>query len=159
MPRVDPALAGNAGRLQVGDLVFADASEDPAGVGRSVELISVPAGGVVSGLHTIVARFDKSVLVDGYKGYLQFRPDFRNALLRLAAGTKVLATTRASISSITLALPEPAEQRAIVAALAAADRDVAVAERRLGKLRSIQLATMQTLLAAGTPGPEPTDLA
>jgi hypothetical protein len=154
MPRVDPALTGNAGRLQVGDLVFADASEDPAGVGRSLELVSVPAGGVVSGLHTIVTRFDKSVLVDGYKGYLQFMPDFRDALLRLAAGTKVLATTRAAISSITLALPEPAEQRAIVAALAAADRDVAVAERRLGKLRAIQLATMQTLLAAGAAGSE-----
>jgi type I restriction enzyme M protein len=153
MPRVDPALAGNAGRLRVGDLVFADASEDPAGVGRSVELVSVPDGGVVSGLHTIAARFDPSVLADGYKGYLQFIPAFREALLRLAAGTKVLATTRASIASITLALPEPAEQRAIAAALTGADRAVAIAQRRLEKLRSIQLATMQTLLSTGTPGP------
>ena len=93
------------GELQVGDLVFADASEDLAGVGKSIEITSVPDGGLVPGLHTIAARFDKTVLADGFKAYLQFIPSFRQALLRLAAGTKVLATTRTYISSINLRLP------------------------------------------------------
>lgn len=53
LPRASKGLARNAGLLQVGDLVFADASEDPDGVGRSVEVIAVPSGGVVPGLHTV----------------------------------------------------------------------------------------------------------
>ena len=100
MPRVSSSLVGTAGRLQVGDLIFADASEDTDGVGKSVEIGSVPPEGVIAGLHTIAARFDKSILADGFKAYLQFNSEFRKSLLRLAAGTKVLATTRSYISSI-----------------------------------------------------------
>ena len=58
MPRAQAVLAGRAGRLVRGDVIFADASEDPAGVGKSVEVTAVPAEGVVPGLHTIAARFD-----------------------------------------------------------------------------------------------------
>lgn len=94
MPRAATKLARAAGRLQVGDVIFADASEDPAGVGKSVEVTSVPSSGVVPGLHTIAARFDKDVLADGFKAYLQFIPGFRESLLRLAAGTKVLVACR-----------------------------------------------------------------
>lgn len=146
MPRASAALLRNAGQLQVGDLVFADASEDPDGVGKSVEVTSVPNAGVVPGLHTIAARFDKAVLADGFKAYLQFVPSFRTALLRLAAGTKVLATTRSFISSITLPLPEVDEQRAIASAIADADREISTVLVRLDKARAVKQGMMQQLL-------------
>lgn len=150
MPRVSSTLLRNAGRLQVGDLVFADASEDPDGVGKSVEVISVPSAGVVPGLHTIAARFDKSVLADGFKAYLQFIPAFRNALLRLAAGTKVLATTRSFISSIMLTLPDIDEQRAIALVIADADREIHGLLVRLAKARDVKQGMMQQLLTGRT---------
>lgn len=146
MPRASSTLLRNAGRLQVGDLVFADASEDPDGVGKSVEVVSVPNAGVVPGLHTIAARFDKAVLADGFKAYLQFIPSFRDALLRLAAGTKVLATTRSSISSITLTLPNVDEQRAIASVIADADREIELLLDRLAKARNVKQGMMQQLL-------------
>lgn len=146
MPRADARLAGRAGLLRPGDLVFADASEDPAGVGKSVEIIGVPKDGVVPGLHTIAARFDKAVLADGFKAYLQFIPTFRQALLRLAAGTKVLATTRSYISSVTLPLPSVAEQQAIALVLQDCEAEIVALHDRLAKARAIKTGMMQQLL-------------
>jgi type I restriction enzyme M protein len=150
MPRAPQASAKNAGRLDVGDLVFVDASEDPDGVGKAVEITSVPPEGVVAGLHTIAARFNKAVLADGFKAYLQFNPAFRDALLRLAAGTKVLATTRSHIASIILRLPGIEEQQAIATALGDADAGIDSLIARLDKLRAIKRGMMQELLAGRT---------
>lgn len=146
MPRASAFLAGRAGQLRCGDLVFADASEDPAGVGKSVEIVDVPSGGVVPGLHTIAARFDKSVLADGFKAHLQFIPSFREQLLRLAAGTKVLATTRSYISSVILALPDVTEQKAIADVLHDSEREIDALRVRLSKARDLKTGMMQQLL-------------
>jgi type I restriction enzyme, S subunit len=154
MPRVSSGYLRNAGRLRVGDVVFADASEDSDGVGKSVEVTSVPEAGVVPGLHTIAARFDQTVLADGFKAYIQFVPLFRQALLRLAAGTKVLATTRSFISSITLSLPDAEEQRAIAAVLSDADAEVQRLQDRLVKTRDIKQGMIQELLTGRARLPE-----
>ena len=150
MPRASAAKAHSAGRLQVGDLVFADASEDSNGVGKSIEVVSIPESGVVPGLHTIAARFDKTVLADGFKAYLQFIPGFRDALLRLASGTKVLATTRKYISSVALRLPEVAEQHAIAAMLQDVGAEISALERQLENVRNIRQGMMQELLTGRT---------
>jgi type I restriction enzyme S subunit len=150
MPRAASALARNAGRLQPGDLVFADASEDPDGVGKSVEITAVPSDGVVPGLHTIAARFDKDVLVDGFKAYLQFIPAFRKSLLRLVAGTKVLATTRSYISGITLPLPGVDEQRAIATVLRDCDSEIEALSVCVSKVSALKQGMMQQLLTDRT---------
>ncbi|MDB9845790.1 restriction endonuclease subunit S [Acidimicrobiales bacterium] len=150
MPRADRDSIRNAGRLQIGDLVFADASEDADGVGKSIEIASVPEAGVVAGLHTIAARFDKRVLADGFKAYLQYIPDFRASLLRLAAGTKVLATTRTHVSSISLQLPGAPEQRAIASCLSDAETEIQALRRRLTKASDTKQGMMQELLTGRT---------
>ncbi|MFR9752088.1 restriction endonuclease subunit S [Nocardia sp. 004] len=150
MPRVSKKLARGAGLLQQGDLVFADASEDPAGVGKSVEIVDIPDAGIVPGLHTIAARFDKEILADGFKAYLQFIPAFRDQLLRLAAGTKVLATTRSYISSVSLSVPEIAEQKAIAKVLFDTDREIEALRIRHAKARNIKTGMMQQLLTGRT---------
>ncbi len=159
MPRASSELVRNAGLLQTGDLVFADASEDPDGVGKSVEMISVPKAGVVAGLHTIAARFDNGVLADSFKAYFQFIPSFRRQLLRLAAGTKVLATTRSFISSIRLTLPAVTEQSAIAAVLADADGEIQRLQARLLKAQNIKQGMMQELLTGRTRLPVEEDAA
>jgi type I restriction enzyme S subunit len=146
MPRLN-AERIRAGRLRVGDLVFVDASEDSVGVGKSVEIVGVPGFGVIAGLHTIAARFDKQVLVDGFKAYLQFCPEFRRALLRLAAGTKVLATTRGHVSSVVMRLPGPEEQRAIATVLSDMDAEIAALSARLQKTTDIKRGMLQELLS------------
>lgn len=150
MTRAAAPLVARAGRLAVGDLVFADASEDESGVGKSLEIQSVPTEGLVAGLHTIAARFDKQMLADGFKAYLQFVPTFRQSLLRLAAGTKVLATTRTYLASIELALPSVAEQAAIARILMDTDSESAALEAQLEKAQLIRQGMMQELLTGRT---------
>ena len=121
MPAVPPECAASLDRLENGDLVMVDASEDLEGVGTSVEVKALRNLQLVAGLHTIAARFDKSVLADGFKAYLQFCPELRAHLRRLAAGTKVYATNRAHIASAEIRLPDLDEQGAIATVLSDMD--------------------------------------
>jgi type I restriction enzyme S subunit len=146
MPFLSPARAEKLARLENGDLVFADASEDLTGVAKSVEVHGAIGQQVVPGLHTIAVRFDKSILADGFKAYLQFMPTFRNHLLRLVAGTKVLSTNRAHISGCEIALPSIEEQRAIAEVLNDIDAEIAALEAKRAKTALLKQGMMQELL-------------
>lgn len=150
MPHLPIAKAGQLDRLSDGDLVFADASEDLDGVGRAVELHGLDQFEVVSGLHTIAVRFDKKVLADGFKAYLQFIPVFRQHLRRLATGTKVYATNRAHIASVEMKLPDLQEQTAIATVLSDMDAELTSLESRIAKTRALKQAMMQELLTGKT---------
>jgi len=140
------AKAAGLDRLQDGDLIFADASEDIAGVSRSVELCGTSNFEAVSGLHTIAARFDKAILADGFKGFLQYVPSFSTHLRRLAAGTKVYATNRAHILSAEVRLPPVAEQQAIANVLIDMSNEIGVLQERMNKTCSTKQGMMQQLL-------------
>jgi len=150
LPSLPRVKATALDRLCDGDLIFADASEDMAGVSKSVEMTGIGKKEVVAGLHTIAARFDKEILAKGFKGYLQFCPMFSEQLRRLAAGTKVYATNRAHIASIEMPLPGAAEQAAIAAVLSDADSELLALEARRAKTRDIKQAMMQALLTGRT---------
>ena len=157
MPTLASDRARSLDRLDNGDLVFVDASEDIEGVGRSVEIKGLQGQQLVSGLHTIAARFRQHVLADGFKAYLQFCPAFRHHLRRLAAGTKVYATNRAHIASAEISLPLLPEQRAIATILSDMDAEIAALEHRLDKTRAIKQGMMQQLLTGTIRLPIPND--
>lgn len=146
LPSLPDTKAVSLDPLWAGDLVFADASEDLGGVGKSVEVTDLGDTTVVSGLHTIAARFDKEVLTDGFKGYLQFCPSFVANLRRLAAGTKVYATNRAHIADIEMPLPPTREQASIAVVLSDMDAEIYALEARRDKTRYLKQAMMQELL-------------
>jgi type I restriction enzyme S subunit len=150
LPGLPDAKAARLDRLRDGDVIFADASEDIAGVCKSVELRGAGDTEVVSGLHTIAARFDKTVLADGFKGLLQHCPSFAAHLRRLAAGTKVYATNRAHIASVEMRLPSVAEQTAIAAVRSDMDAELAALEARRDKTRALKQGMMQELLTGKT---------
>ncbi|MGK0567028.1 restriction endonuclease subunit S [Bordetella bronchiseptica] len=150
MPCLPRAKASRLDRLQNGDLIFADASEDMDGVGKSVEIQNAAGIELVSGLHTIAIRFDKSVLADGFKAYIQLIPKFRAHLRQLAAGTKVYATNRTHIASAELRLPGIDEQQAISALLTDMDAEITALETRRTKTRALKQAMMQELLTGRT---------
>lgn len=150
LPSLSDAKAARLDRLRDGDLVFADASEDIAGVCKSVELRGTSEIEVVSGLHTIAARFNKIVFADGFKGYLQHCTSFATQLRRLAAGTKVYATNRAHIAGVEMKLPSVPEQSAIAAVLSDMDAELAALEARRDKTRDLKQAMMQELLTGRT---------
>jgi type I restriction enzyme S subunit len=146
LSRLPSEKSARLDRLESGDLVLVDASEDLVGIGKSVELRNVSGVEIVAGLHTIAARFDKMILVDGFKGYLQYIPSFKSQLERLAAGTKVYASNRAHLSSVELPLPSTQEQSAIAVVLSDMDAEIEALERRREKTSQIKLGMMQQLL-------------
>lgn len=150
MPFVPERLAARFDRLKSGDLVFVDASEDLTGIGKSVELRGVEGMEIIAGLHTITARFDRSILADGFKGYLQFMPSFKSQLQRLAAGTKVYASNKSHVSSVEIELPGVDEQAAIAEALNDMAAEIAALETRREKTRLLKTGMMQELLTGRT---------
>ncbi len=146
LPTLQRSLTKSLDRLENGDLVLVDASEDIEGVGKALEVKGVQGHEIVAGLHTIAARFDKSVLADGFKAYLQFCPPFRKHIRRLAAGTKVYATQRAHIETVEMPLPTVEEQTAIAAVLSDMDAEIKALEAQRDKVRRIKRGMMQELL-------------
>lgn len=150
MPTLADDKAARLGRLADGDVVFVDATEDLVGVGKSVEIANIGETQLVAGLHTIAARFDKSVLADGFKAYLQFIPAFGKHLRSLAAGTKVFSTSRAHIASAEIALPSVEEQAAIAEVLSDIGAHLVALEQQRAKIALVKLGMMQELLTGKT---------
>jgi len=146
MPFVDLELVKSLDRLEDGDVVYVDASEDLDGVGKSIEIQDCDGAEIVAGLHTIAARYDKRVLADGFKAYLQFVPAFRDHLRSMAAGTKVLATNRKHIAGVEMAIPSTSEQTAIAEVLSDMNADLAALEAQADKARAVKQGMMQQLL-------------
>lgn len=146
MPFLPHEKAKRLDRLEGGDLIFADASEDMDGVGKSIEIQGAEGMELVAGLHTIALRFDKKIFADGFKAYFQFIPKFRTHLRQLAAGTKVYATNRLHIATAEIEVPGLEEQTAIATILCDMDTELAALEARRDKARQLKQGMMQELL-------------
>lgn len=146
LPFVDEDLVGNVPFLQEGDLVIADASEDYEGLGIAVEIKNVHGRKVVAGLHTLALRGDKAVLADGFKGYLQYMPQLKHAIVRAAVGISVYGISKNSMKEIILRLPDNSEQAAIAEILHDMDAEIVALEARREKTRLLRQGMMQELL-------------
>jgi len=114
-----------------------------------VELRGVDSIEVVSGLHTIAARFDKKVsqMVSRLSSVL---PAVRDAASAPRCRDKVYATNRAHVASVEMKLPTVSEQTAIAAALSDMDAELAVLKARRDKTCDLKQAMMQELLTGRT---------
>ena len=116
---------------QVGDVAFADASEDTGEIAKSVEFVDTIEGGTICGLHTIHGRDIKNRTVVGFKGFAFNSRYFHNQIKRLAQGTKVFSITANNLSSCYVYLPDFDTQKAIVKLLKAYEEKLLVSKRLL----------------------------
>ncbi len=116
---------------QVGDVAFADASEDTDEIGKSVEFVDTIKGDTICGLHTIHGRDIKNRTVVGFKGFAFNSRYFHNQIKRLAQGTKVFSITANNLSSCYVYLPDFDTQKAIVKLLKAYEEKLLVSKRLL----------------------------
>ena len=146
VPRIQSERVVKLPRAKDGDLVIADASEDYEGIGKSVELIGVGSREVVAGLHTLLLRGKEDVIADGFKGYLQFIPTVKSAMVRIANGISVYGISKTATRQISVLLPEPKEQIAIATILSDMDAEITALESKRDKARKIKQGMMQELL-------------
>ena len=99
---------------QVGDVAFADASEDTGEIAKSVEFVDTIEGDTICGLHTIHGRDIKNRTVVGFKGFAFNSRYFHDQIKRLAQGTKVFSITANNLYSCYVYLPDLDIQTVIV---------------------------------------------
>jgi type I restriction enzyme S subunit len=150
IPLIDAQLIGRASRVQDGDLLMVDASEDYLGVGKSVEVFGVGSREVVGGLHTFLLRSNPADLVDGFKRYIQYIPGIRFQLEGLVTGISVYGLSKSNLQSVVISLPDPSEQRAIAAVLSDMDSEIEGLENRRNKSNLLKQGMMSELLTGKT---------
>jgi len=133
-----------------GDLVMVDASEDTEAIGKAVEITGHNGFGAVAGLHTLLLRAKGDRLADGFKGYLQYFSAVREALVRMATGVSVYGISKSNVRTISLAVPDIDEQKAIAAVLSDMEAEITALEARLAKTRDLKQGMMQELLTGRT---------
>jgi type I restriction enzyme S subunit len=80
---------------KTGDIIIADASEDYADIGKSIELIDIDNVKILAGLHTLLARPISEKIVVGFTSYLLKSWTLRKQIMTIAQGSKVLSLSRA----------------------------------------------------------------
>ena len=128
-----------------GDLVMADASEDYADIGKTIEVTNTNNEKILAGLHTFLARKIDKTLVNGFFGHLLTNYNVRLKLMRIAQGTKVLGLSKGRVEKITLAIPEPGEQKKIADFLTSIESRITSLEEKKDTLLDFKKGVMQKI--------------
>lgn len=150
VPFINPTESLDAFRSEndcvVGDMIFADASEDLEDIGKSIELVRLNGERVVSGQHTILARPNDDSLVIGFGAYLFKSRHVRTQIQKESQGSKVLGISATRLTKIKLPIPSTKpEQQKIAECLCSVDELIAAQARKLGALKTHKKGLMQQL--------------
>ncbi|OSZ77807.1 hypothetical protein CAP36_15725 [Chitinophagaceae bacterium IBVUCB2] len=127
------------------DLVIADASEDYADIGKTIELVNLNNEKIIAGLHTFLARPNKYEMAKGFAGYLVQSWKFRKQVMIIAQGTKVLSLSTGRLANLKLDIPTLPEQQKIASFLSAIDKKMQQLTRKKELLEQYKKGVMQQL--------------
>jgi type I restriction enzyme, S subunit len=130
---------------KVGDVVIADASEDYADIGKSIELIDINNEKLLAGLHTFLARPSSESTAIGYISCLLKSWKLRKQIMIIAQGTKVLSLSTGRVSKLKLNLPSLPEQQKIASFLSAVDEKIQQLTKKKALLEQYKKGVMQQL--------------
>ena len=131
---------------QPDDIIFADASEDLADVGKCIEIIDTGGQNVLSGSHTILARRRDDTIRVGFGGYLFRAQQAREQIEKEAQGTKVMQISATRLGTTDVCYPDDEdEQHRIAACLSSLDALLAAQAARVDALRTFKTGLMQQL--------------
>ena len=136
-------------KLNSGDVVFADASEDYEGIGKSVAIFNDFEKPFVAGLHTIVAKDINNQLENNYKRYCFSTNEVRKQFRYLATGTSVYGISRENIKKIKINIPTIKEQEKIASILSTVDEQIDNVDALIEKNKQLKKGLMQILLTKG----------
>ncbi|MDP2153176.1 MAG: restriction endonuclease subunit S [Methylotenera sp.] len=132
-----------------GDIVFADASEDLAGVGKSIEIVNLNNEPLLSGLHTLLARQKDNKLVIGFGGHLFKSAGIRKQIQKESQGAKVLGISGGRLSGIKVYFPsDKQEQQKITDCLSSLDDLITAQSQKVEALKQHKKGLMQQLFPA-----------
>ncbi len=126
IPRVAPDTVPikEEALLSTGDVVFADASEDYEGIGKSVVIENRTEEKFLSGLHTIIAKSNSSHVDFNYRKYMLLPEKVRKQFFYYATGATVYGISKENLAKISFALPPLPEQQKIADILSTVDEHI-----------------------------------
>ena len=127
-----------------GDLVIADASEDYADIGKSVEIVNSNRELVVAGLHTILARPEKE-MATGFSAYMVQSSAFRKQIHRIAQGAKVLGIPVGQLKKLTVWFPCYEEQLKIAKVLRSLDQKITSLNGQINEVKTFKKGLLQQM--------------
>ncbi len=131
--------------VRVGDVVIADASEDYADIGKSIEVLEVGEKSLIAGLHTFIARPKNCEIVLGFSGYLLHSEAVRLQIMRSAQGISVLGISKSSLEKVRLDLPHPDEQRKIADFLSSIDAKIDAVSAQISAMETFKKGLLQKM--------------
>lgn len=130
----------------VGDLIFADSSEDTNDVGKCIEIVRLDKQHLLAGQHTILARQRNGEFVIGFGGRVFQSARVRSQIQHEAQGTKVYAISPTRLARIEVAYPsDKDEQQKIADCLSSLDELIAAQGRKVEALKAYKRGLMQQL--------------
>jgi type I restriction enzyme S subunit len=140
---IAPQVAATATRLQQGDLLFAGSGETKEEIGKCVAYLD--AGEAYAGGDIVILR-PTTRLSSTFMGYALNAPHVMRQKASRGQGDAVVHISSAALGSVSLPLPDPAEQHAIAQVLTDMDLAITALQARLAKARDLKQALMQVLL-------------
>lgn len=128
-----------------GDLIIADASEDYADIGKSIEIINLNNEKTLAGLHTLLARPDLSKLSIGFGSWIMKSNNVRLQIMKIAQGSKVLSISTGRMSNILLNIPCIQEQQKIANFLSGIDAKITLVNGELEKTQKFKKGLLQQM--------------
>jgi len=131
-----------------GDLVVADASEDYNDIGKTIEIVNLNNKKVLAGLHTFLARPNKTKMALGFSGYLLKSWSVKKQVMTIAQGSKVLSLSTGRLGEVELNLPTLPEQQKIATFLTAVDSKIEFLQKKKSLLEQYKKGVMQQLFTS-----------
>jgi len=130
--------------LQNGDVIIADAAEDET-VGKCSEIKGIDGISIVSGLHTIPCRPNKT-FASGYLGYYLNSRAYHDQLLPLIQGTKISSISKSALQNTDIFYPDSEqEQLQIGQIFQSLDNLITLHQRKLLKLKNVKKAMLEKM--------------
>lgn len=124
--------------LKTGDLILADASENRKDVGRPIEIINDICENIISGLHTIHARDESNIAVQGFKGFYFQSKSMKSQIYRIANGSKIYGISPSNFKELHMCLPDHLEQEKIVVLLRKIETRIQTQSKIIKDLESVK---------------------
>ncbi|WP_105995308.1 restriction endonuclease subunit S [Staphylococcus agnetis] len=132
-------------KVQRGDLIFADASEDYEDLGKAITLDFNPHN-IIAGLHThlftLEKNYDNKFLINYTK-----TNKYRTFIRKVGTGISVLGISKKSLSNFSILIPFIDEQEKIGMFFSKLDRQIELEEKKLELLEQQKKGYMQKIFS------------